>query len=736
MLRALSLLFLFLTTSLAYANCNFKTGQYIEQLQDPSSIQKIKINVPKSAKYAKNLSKIFASRGENIHPDLKKKFKAEFTVNYSFGTCIFEGSVRQTGDWKDHIDLLSGGRPYRSLNVKLDRGNVASAVQFKLLIPETRFGENEILTALILKRLGIISPETFAVEVDVNGVSTPMLFQEKAGKELLEKNYRREGPIFEGDEDLLWSFEKFEIGELEKFSLSKMSNDKWFEKGKSSQDITLSSYKILQSAYSDYATNIKERKNYIIHPNESDRSKFSEYMFALLAMNGEHAFLPNNRKFYFNSITSRFEPIYYDGNTQFKDMNVGVLDLLLTQLDAAIDRSFVDNIADLLNSKKLKLDFTKRAEPLNKLRFQKVNFDKFYDNAIAQYLSNVQVLNDETSKISVRRSSFTLNERSISNYLESLKSNKFSQNIIRKLRETANGYTATFQSGLQADLSIEEVARLIAKNNLHGERTVFLGDYVGNREPIAPITRTVGFADNLTVSAGVKMSISQAEKKITLTQTNQDDWVLIQSGDLNGWEISFIGIRKVIDSELSTDQRFNKYGLTGCLNFYNSKFQNTKINVVGGVCEDSVNIINSTGSIDAILVSDAFADALDIDFSSISMSQVSINNAGNDCLDVSGGNYKIRLIELMNCDDKGISVGEGSTLSAKEVLLRSANIGVASKDLSQVKILDAKFENVAVCIEVKQKKQEFGGAALHVGNFECDGIVEVDKHSEFKAGLQ
>ena len=153
------------------------------------------------------------------------------------------------------------------------------------------------------------------------------------------------------------------------------------------------------------------------------------------------------------------------------------------------------------------------------------------------------------------------------------------------------------------------------------------------------------------------------------------------------------------------------------------------------MCEDSVNIVNSTGLIGSILVSGAFADALDIDFSTVDISQVSIDNAGNDCLDVSFGNYKIGLINLLNCDDKGVSVGEGSTLSAKEMHLSGANIGVSSKDLSKVEILNAKFKNVAVCIEVIQKKQEFGGAALQVGNLDCDGIIEVDKHSEFKAGL-
>ena len=276
----------------------------------------IKINVPKSAKYAEKFVKTIISRAKNIHPDLKKRFKAEVVVNYNFGTCYFKASVRQSGDFKDLI-MIDGGRLYRLLNVKLDTGNIFRAVQFKLPISKTRNRENEILASLILKGLGIISPETFAVAVNVDGISTPMLCQEVSRKELLEKNYRREGPIFEGQEELLWSLAVFQLFELENFLLSKMTNKNWFEKGSSLQAITFSAYSLLQSAYLDYATNLKERQGFIVYPNQKDRSKFSEYMFALLAMNGAHALIPHNRKFYFNSITSKFEPIHYDGNTSF-----------------------------------------------------------------------------------------------------------------------------------------------------------------------------------------------------------------------------------------------------------------------------------------------------------------------------------------------------------------------------------------------------------------------------------
>ena len=735
MLRALSLVFLFFVTTSASAQCDFKTGQYIEELQDGSSIDDINIIVPKSAKYARNLLKIFTSKSENIHPDLKKRFKAEIIVNYKFGTCIFEGSVRQSGDWKDHIGLLPGGIPYRSLDVKLDRGNVASAVQFKLLIPETRNAENEILTALILKGLGIISPETFAVEVDVNGVSAPMLFQENARKELLEKNHRREGPIFEGDEELLWSFKDFKLFELEPFSLAKMSNDNWFEKGSSSQAVTLEAYARLQSIFSDYAANKDDRFGLVLFADKKDQSDFSEYMFSLLAMNGAHALRPHNRKFYFNSISSQFEPIYYDGNTSFELINElsGSLDAVLSaQFDNGISQVFIEEINDLLKSENLKSEFIKRVKQLD----EKNDFNRYYEEAIYQYLANIQILNNKISRISDQKFQKNRIEQSIQFYLEALKTNRFSQNVIRKLSKATDGYTVKFQSGEQKKLTAKEVGKLISKNDLNGKRTVFLGDYSRKSEKNSLVTKTVDFAEKLTFSAGMKVVISQSDKSLTLTQTDRDDWVVINSADLNGWKIAFIGIEKESNSQLLTDQRFNEYGMTGCLNIFDSKLQNLKINVFGGVCEDSLNIVNSAGSIDTVSVSGAFADALDIDFSTISVARVYIENAGNDCLDVSGGHYEVGRMELTNCDDKGISVGEGSTLSANNLYLSGANIGVASKDLSEVEILYAEIKNVDVCVEVMQKKQEFGGAALLVGKLDCDGMIKIDDHSEFKVGLQ
>ena len=105
-------------------------------------------------------------------------------------------------------------------------GNILQAVSFKLLIPETRRSENEILATQLLKKLNFISPETFAVDVSVNGISSTMLFQENAEKELMDRSLRRESAILEG----AWSYKDYSLFQL-------APNTNWFEKGSSSAQI-------------------------------------------------------------------------------------------------------------------------------------------------------------------------------------------------------------------------------------------------------------------------------------------------------------------------------------------------------------------------------------------------------------------------------------------------------------------------------------------------------------------
>ena len=71
-----------------------------------------------------------------------------------------------------------------------------------------------------------------------------------------------------------------------------------------------------------------------------------------------------------------------------------------------------------------------------------------------------------------------------------------------------------------------------------------------------------------------------------------------------------------------------------------------------GGCEDSVNIIGSTGIIEKINVNNAIADAIDLDFSNLKIKNLYVNSAGNDCFDVSGGIYSVINGNLAYCKIK------------------------------------------------------------------------------------
>ena len=144
-MKYLSVILMVIYAGYTKAECNFVTADYIDEMTKSSNILSIDVKIHKSSKFARNVFKIITSKSDNgnIPPNLRKKFKADVTVKYKFGNCSYQAIVRQHGDLKDHVKFVDGG-PIQSLDVKLKNGNVLNVTRFKLLIPETRYGKNEI----------------------------------------------------------------------------------------------------------------------------------------------------------------------------------------------------------------------------------------------------------------------------------------------------------------------------------------------------------------------------------------------------------------------------------------------------------------------------------------------------------------------------------------------------------------------------------------------------------------
>jgi hypothetical protein len=744
MLRLCTLVFGLITiTSICFAECNFKTGQFIDELKDPSQIELLKIEIPKSAKYAKNFLKTVISKTHTIPKKLKKRFSASISVQYKFGECKYNGMIRQSGDFKDHIDYSQATRPIRSLNVQLTSGNILSSTNFKLLLPHTRNGAHEILASLILKKLGFISPETFEIETSVNGNIATTLFQENTRKEMLERNFRREGPMFEGDEELIWGYKKFKILELYPLALTRMINESWFLKGKSSEKISLSAFSKMQSSYLNQATpmlNINSHRwqDFAIDPNFNKFDIFPNYFFALLAMNGAHALAPNNRKYFYNTIDTRFEPIYYDGNVSFSKLDTRLHSssssyekLLETAFSNPIDQKFVEQILLFLNSTSLKDDFYKRVGLLVEDK------QKFYNESILIYKKNIRTLykliSEKSFKSKVGDNNFSAK---MNQYFELQKTKGLLQRIITKIEFSDEKFIAHFKSGIKQNLNKEQLAEIISKNSLSGERTLFLGTHHSKIDNKQYIKSTDFFPGQIISSPNIKIGLSIEDKTITFHQVDSYDWVLIKNADLSEWKVEFVGADRNPEYQKFSNQRFNEFGLTGCLTIFNSKLNQLKIEADGGACEDTLNIVSSSGYLNSIYITNASADAVDFDYSEIKLKTLNVNGAGNDCFDLSGGKYSINTMDLNLCGDKAISVGEASVLVSNFVNLKNSKIGVSSKDLSSVIIKKVRMEKVSTCLEAFQKKQEFGGAHLTIEELHCSGDIKTDVNSVILKGSE
>ena len=726
-------IFLVVVGSASSAQCNFKTGEFIEEMGDPGAIVQMEIEVFKSAKYAKNLMKTILSSSDNIPPKLRIRFKAAVKVHYNFGVCEYSSTIRQSGDWKDHIQFLPGGILVRSLDVKLKEGNVMGAVRFKLLIPETRGDINEVLAALILKNAGFISPETFEIDTIVNGIQARMLFQETVRKETLEKNSRRESAIFEGDEELVWSYKNFVVGALEQISLSRMENSNWFLKGRTSEEISLRAYSKLQHSYLEYSRSNSEKM--FVFPNGHANNTFANYYFTLLAMNGVHALRPHNQKFYFNAITSSFEPIYYDGDVKFESlaevqMGRDLNKILPIVFKHAVDESFVSRVQEIAKSDQLEAEF------LQRVKGPKETSLKFLGSAIIIFSNNIRQLDDRikftpTSKRSVETKPYLIEE-----YEKRQNKLGVEQKLISRVEIKKNNYLVTLTSADVVTLSSKDMAEVISNNTFRYERVVLLNLQNYSFQNKAEAKLLQGFPGEVFVAPGIQIKLDVAEKLITFSQSKADDWVLIKSANLNEWKIQFDGAEVTKNHAEKSKQRFNKFGLTGCLTIYSSIFENTQIVVDGGYCEDSLNILGSTGNLDSISVKQASADAVDIDFSTIEIGKLQVSDAGNDCFDVSGGDYSIENVQMMFCADKGISVGEASTLQVKDLKMTNVKIGVSSKDFSKVQIQNGLMKHTIICAESMQKKQEFGGAQLVFNELDCEGTNNIDANSVLTVGFQ
>lgn len=576
---------------------------------------------------------------------------------------------------------------------------------FKLLLPETRNADNEIFISTILNELGFLVPEIKYMNVQIHKFQKKYLFYENLSKQTLERNKKIEGPIIRGDE-------RFFFNKKNQFVFARLENSKWIKKN--SKNELEESIKAL-SFFNYHFTNTFMLKKNINQFNDDffifDKEKLNKfqnksynkmlnYQLLINAFGATNALTINDIRFYYNPQLETFEPIYNDGSSNFLEnpnrINFKYLNtshaLKVDSLISDIKKINLNKVVKKLNDKGLYVSLNNTKYSIQKL-IKRLEYIK--NNIKADLVSNNSV---EKNKNIYQKDLY---------FVYYIRNNLFNFCINNTCSENK--------------LSLDDIKKLLNQRLIiNNKKVIFLGykNYNNSSMFEGYFNKQLNLKTNTKIffNNNTKIEINNKLKEILILSAKNSKLIFYGGG------IDEYKIKVNYDSSAfkNTNNQYNKKIINGCLNFYETKFNKTSIEISNPDCEDGINISNSTGQINNILVQNSFSDALDIDFSDLSIKKINIKNAGNDCVDVSFGDYKIETVDLKNCKDKGISIGEKSNFNSTTTNIDKANIAIAVKDQSIANISYLNSTNEKKCLAMYRKKREFAGASLNIDKFQCN----------------
>jgi len=207
---------------------------------------------------------------------------------------------------------LKGERPIHfeeknksSYKIKLKKNNFILGVnKFSLQKPRVRNYIHEWLFHEMVGEEGLIKIKYEFLDFYINGSSQGLYVLEEAfGKELIERNERRNGPIFAFDDNMVNFSTKFKVNEDDPFF--EIYNKKYWNRPENIELLNIASQKLR-----DFING--ERKL----ENTFDLNLFAKFFAVVDSTYTYHATSPGTLRLYYNPINGLFEPIPFDGQRE------------------------------------------------------------------------------------------------------------------------------------------------------------------------------------------------------------------------------------------------------------------------------------------------------------------------------------------------------------------------------------------------------------------------------------
>ena len=681
---------------------NMNLGNYM------SNILRKKLNVVQQ----KNL---------DIANNLKKRSWSDYkkiNIKKDNSKCIYSGNYRLTGDLTDHFGG-DGDIPH-SIKIKLKDSNLDQITKFKLFVPITRSGKYEVLNVLIHKELGFIAPRTALIDVKIMDKKYKALFQEDITKEMLEYNNFHEALLIEGDEG-------YRSLDNPKIINSRFINNIYLDK--IAKDIL---YEIsnLYSMTSKLSNEVNESSTFDDPPlfidflPKNNKKKFVSFHLLNYALNSSNGLSRDDHRIVYDHISRFYYPIFYDGHYSANSSDEKKhLNFEFNKSDKELIIKKLKN----LNKKKLLHQAKNHGANFNEEEIKDIIFKAIIK--LNQASPSIEYLNLKKKFISDDKYTYLLKASQYIRSLYKIDSNfkleyywKVNENKIERCFELNNNLSCNLMnidnSFFKKKLFFESqnISSGIYLHNFNEDNKVKYDFDLKKNRKIVDNDFYIEFTSNIEPIINIQNKTITFKKEIS---DNQNTLIKISDGIIENWQITLtqeenFGYKKVKNS------RFSKYGLTGCITFNDMEIKNLKLIINNTNCEDAAHFVRSNGVVDYLEIYNSKEDALDVDFSKLRFNKIKIDNAFNDCLDFSSGEYYANEVELSNCKDKAISIGEKSRLNLNYLNVTNAMIGVVAKDDSQLKIKQASILETKICAMAYRKKQEFGGGLILYENMKCN----------------
>ena len=799
------------------------TGKYFKALFYSPELPTLQIDMK-----FKHFKKIEAKREEALERGILFASDEDLVpAKIQFQGRTIPVKMRLKGDMTDH---LNGDKWSYRIQVK-GNDQLLGMRRFSIQHPKVRRYLYEWAWLENLRREGVLALRYQFVNVVFNGVNKGVFaLEEHFSKELLESQQRREGVIIKFDEELFWQHqEKMSLVDTENFRTAKIITRK---------NSRVTKNPVLSRERDTAVAKLKAFQEGKLPASEVfDVPLMAKFFATCNLWNARHSLDWTDMNFYYNPITSKLEPIGFDGNhiIQYLDSRISLLDFVrqengnyswlsqvlqepeiaeayIKELDRMSQPEYLEQLKAELNESLEKWQFALyRDVPLDhsakdglfvsvwdslKTRQESIRRSLDEHNTILAFAHRkgqgdnslqVEVRSLLTEKVEVL--GFKIGEQFISADSSWVKSSGQIYNhdgestVVLPIAQPPGEYmrhveNARFQISVGADSNkqtskdsqtpeIKVVTRLLGlstsyelpvhpysqnltENPIPNAPTVeqalakypFLErgetqdvllikpgkwDVQGNlvlpegiHLQAQPDTQLRFEPDAIFISRGPLEFLGTPENPIVL-EPKQDSWggmVVLEAGTPSQWEYVVVKNTRGIGPGVNP-KGVDRQGwiLTGGVNFYQSPISLYYCRILGSEAEDGINIVRSPFEFKHSEFAGVTSDAFDGDFVEGIIEASSFHDVAGDAIDVSGSNVQIRKVVLRDVGDKAISAGEGSLVYATDIKSINSGIGVASKDLSQVKLDRAVIDNAKHAgLASYEKKPEFGPANITATN--------------------